>query len=178
MRSHSSDNTSKTNIVLIGMPTSGKSSAGVILAKIMGMDFIDTDLLLQAKSGKKLHEIMEEDGLDSFLKQEEEVCLLLDRRNSVIATGGSAVYGEKGMEHLKETGIVVYLEIDPDTLEKRLHNAKQRGVVLREGQTIRDLYEERKGLYQKYADITVSEAGLDMEQTVDGIRKGVAVLLC
>ena len=173
--SHSLENISEQNIILIGMPTSGKSSAGVILAKILGLDFVDTDLLIQKRENRKLHEILSEEGLNTFLRIEEDVCLSLDEKGSVIATGGSVVYGEKAMAHLKSLGIVVYLEIDFDTLTKRLHNVKQRGVVLREGQTIRDLYEERKLLYSKYADITVSEAGLDMEETVDSIRKGVVI---
>ena len=175
MKSLSSENTSNQNIILIGMPTSGKSTAGVILAKIMGLSFVDTDLLIQGRSGRKLHEIISQDGLDAFLALEEEVCLSLKEQGSVIATGGSVVYGQRAREHLKELGVVVYLDIDFDTLERRLHNVKQRGVVLREGQTIRDLYEERRMLYAKYADITVSEAGLDMEQTVDSIRKGVVI---
>ena len=175
MNSISSDNICKDNIILIGMPTSGKSSAGVILAKIMGLDFVDTDLLIQRAAGRKLHEIISAEGLDAFLKREEEACLSLHETGSVIATGGSVVYSEKAMAHLKSQGIVVYLEIDFDALTKRLHNVKQRGVVLREGQTIRDLYEERKLLYSKYADITVSEADLDMEETVDSIRKGIVV---
>ncbi len=173
--SHSLENISEQNIILIGMPTSGKSSAGVILAKILGLDFVDTDLLIQKRENRKLHEILSEEGLNAFLRIEEDVCLSLDEKGSVIATGGSVVYGEKAMAHLKSLGIIVYLEIDFDTLTKRLHNVKQRGVVLREGQTIRDLYEERKLLYSKYADITVSEAGLDMEETVDSIRKGVVI---
>ena len=175
MNSISSDNICKDNIILIGMPTSGKSCAGVILAKIMGLDFVDTDLLIQRVAGRKLHEIISAEGLDVFLKREEEACLSLHEKGSVIATGGSVVYSEKAMTHLKSQGIVVYLEIDFDTLTKRLHNVKQRGVVLREGQTIRDLYEERAVLYTKYADITVSEADLDMEETVDSIRKGVVI---
>ncbi len=164
------------NIVLIGMPTSGKSTAGVILAKILGMGFVDTDLLIQKKTKKKLSELIESESLSGFLAIEEEVCselgitdpdLLSD--GSVIATGGSVVYSEKAMRHLKEIGKVVYLKIDLPTLQKRLHNAKQRGVVLRKGQSLSDLYEERTPLYEKYADLVVSEAGLNMEETVHRI---------
>ncbi len=164
------------NIVLIGMPTSGKSTAGVILAKILGMGFVDTDLLIQKKTKKKLSELIESESLSGFLAIEEEVCsklgitdpdLLSD--GSVIATGGSVVYSEKAMRHLKEIGKVVYLKIDLPTLQKRLHNAKQRGVVLRKGQSLSDLYEERTPLYEKYADMVVYEAGLNMEETVHRI---------
>ena len=154
------------NIILIGMPTSGKSTVGVILAKLLGMDFVDTDLIIQKKVGRRLPEIIERDGLDGFLKIEEEVCCDIELTDSVIATGGSVVYGEKGMQHLKEIGQVIYLEIDYDTLEQRLHHTKQRGVVLRPGQNKRDLYDERIELYKKYADITISEEGMTIEDTV------------
>ena len=157
------------NIVLIGMPTSGKSTAGVILAKILGMDFVDTDLLLQKRAGKKLKDILAEDGLPYFLKTEEEVCRSLEISGAVIATGGSVVYGEGAMEHLKAIGTVVYLNIDFDTLKERLHNVKQRGVVLKEGQTIKDLYRERTVLYERYADIVIAEEGQGIEETVERI---------
>ncbi len=160
------------NIVLIGMPTSGKSTAGVILAKVLGMDFLDTDLLIQKKKKMKLSEIIASEGLDAFLKTEEEVCLLLDAntvKSSVIATGGSVIYSENAMRHLRRIGTIVYLSIDFETLQKRLHNARKRGVVLREGQTIRELYEERTPLYEMFADLIVPETGLDMEETVHAI---------
>ena len=117
------------NITLIGMPTSGKSTVGVILAKILGMDFVDTDLIIQRKAGKRLANIIAEDGLEGFLSLEEEVCAELEAENTVIATGGSVVYGEKAMAHLKDISHVVYLEIDYETLEKRLHHVKQRETV-------------------------------------------------
>ena len=147
------------------MPTSGKSTVGVILAKLLGMDFVDTDLIIQKKSGRKLSEIIEQDGLDGFLKVEEDVCCDINLTNSVIATGGSVVYGEKAMRHLKEIGKVIYLDIDYDTLEQRLHHVRQRGVVLRPGQNKKELYDERIQLYKKYADITISEEGMDIEET-------------
>lgn len=164
------------NIVLIGMPTSGKSTAGVILAKILGLGFVDTDLLIQKKTKKKLSELIESKSLSGFLAIEEEVCLELGQTDidlltdgSVIATGGSVVYSEKAMRHFKEIGKVVYLHIDFPTLQKRLHNAKQRGVVLRDGQSLLDLYEERTPLYEKYADLVIFETGLNMEETVHRI---------
>ncbi len=158
-----------SNIILIGMPTSGKSTAGVILAKVTGRDFIDTDLLIQKRCGKKLSEIIGSEGLDAFLRIEADVCKDVEETGSVIATGGSVVYCGDAMRHLKSTGTIVYLEIDLDTLKKRLHNARKRGVVLKDGQSIEDLYAERTPLYEKYADITVSQTGLDMEETVHTI---------
>ena len=154
-----------SNIILIGMPTSGKSTVGVILAKLLGMDFVDTDLIIQKKTGRRLSQIIEEDGLDGFVKVEEEVCCNVEASNTVIATGGSVVYGEKAMKHFKDIGKVIYLEIDYETLEERLHHAKQRGVVLRPGQNKKELYDERIVLYQKYADIIISEEGMDIEET-------------
>ena len=159
----------KKNITLIGMPTSGKSTVGVILAKITGMDFTDTDLLIQKEAGRKLSEIIEEDGLDGFLGIEEKVCSEIETENTVIATGGSVVYSENAMRHLKDIGTVIYLEIDYETLEQRLHHVRQRGVVLKPGQTKRELYDERIELYKKYADIVVSEEGMDIEATVNKI---------
>ena len=157
------------NIILIGMPTSGKSTVGVILAKVLGMDFVDTDLLIQKKTGEKLKDTINRCGVEGFLKVEEEVCASLQTETSVIATGGSVVYGEKAMEHLKDLGRVVYLKIGFDTLQARLRDVKQRGVVLREGQSIQDLYEERILLYEKYTDLTVAEEGLTMEETVEAV---------
>ena len=154
------------NIILIGMPTSGKSTVGVILAKLLGMDFVDTDLIIQKREKRKLSQIIEQDGLEGFLAIENKVCCDVDLQNTVIATGGSVVYGEKGMEHLKSIGRIIYLEIDYETLQTRLHHVKQRGVVLKPGQTIKELYDERVTLYKKYADIVLSEEGQGIEETV------------
>ena len=154
------------NLILIGMPTSGKSTVGIILAKALGYDFIDLDLVMQKNTGKKLAKIMEERGIDGFLALEEETALSLSCRRTVIAPGGSIIYGEKAMEHLKRLGKVIYLQIDLDMLNERLHDAKNRGVTLRDGQTIEQLYEERVPLYEKYADITLSESGHALEDMV------------
>ncbi|MCR5103087.1 MAG: shikimate kinase [Eubacterium sp.] len=148
------------------MPTSGKSTVGVILAKLLGMDFVDSDLIIQKKTGKKLAEIIQDEGLDGFMNIEENVCCEIDSQDTVIATGGSVVYSERAMEHFKTIGRIVYLKIDYDTLEERLHHTKQRGVVLRPGQTKKELYDERTVLYEKYADICVSEEGMGIEETV------------
>ncbi len=159
----------KNNIVLIGMPTSGKSTIGVILAKILGMDFVDTDLLIQNKYKKKLSEIISEKGVMGFVEAEEEVCKNINYENTVIATGGSVVYGEESMKHLGDIGTIIYLKISYEILEVRLHHARQRGVVLKEGQTKKDMYFERVGLYEKYADITISEDNKDIEETIEEI---------
>lgn len=156
----------KDNIVLIGMPASGKSTVGVILAKLLGYDFIDTDLLIQRRENCRLCELLETRGIEALLRAESEVCRSLKVEHSVIATGGSAVYGEAAMRHLGDIGRVVYLEVDFDVLSGRLHDVRGRGVVLREGQTLEALYLERVPLYRRYADIIVPERGLSLEQTV------------
>ena len=157
----------KDNIVLIGMPGVGKSTVGVILAKMIGYQFIDADLLIQKQEGKLLHEIIAEKGTDGFIEIEERVNASIEASHTIIATGGSVVYGKKAMEHLSRIGIVVYLKVPYDTLEKRLEDIKGRGVVLKEGQTLRTLYDERTPLYEKYADIEISEDDLNVEQTVE-----------
>lgn len=157
----------KDNIVLIGMPGVGKSTVGVILAKMIGYQFTDADLLIQKQEGKLLHEIIAENGTDGFIEIEERVNASIEASHTIIATGGSVVYGKKAMEHLSRIGTVVYLNVPYDTLEKRLEDIKGRGVVLKEGQTLRTLYDERTPLYEKYADIEISEDGLNVEQTVE-----------
>ena len=156
------------NIVLIGMPGAGKSTVGVLLAKSLGMAFTDTDLLLQTKSGKKLIEILAEDGADGFERQENETLATLNADNTVIATGGSAVFCKSGMTHLKGNGVCVYLDVPLPALEARLTNIRTRGVVMKEGETLAQLFEERKPYYERYADITVGEQGTP-EDTVTAI---------
>lgn len=162
---------SKENIVLIGMPGVGKSTVGVILAKVLGYQFIDADLVIQKRENRLLHEIISEEGLDGFLKAEESanVYIAQNEEKSIVATGGSVVYCEKAMQELKKTGQVIYLELEYDQLKKRLGNLKGRGVVLKDGQNLRGLYEERIPLYEKYADLTVNEKNLDVEQTLQKI---------
>ena len=157
----------KTNIVLIGMPGVGKSTIGVILAKVLGYSFLDADLLIQEQEGKLLRERIEEKGTDGFIEVENRVNASIRADRAIIATGGSVVYGKEAMEHLKEIGRVVYLKVSYAILEKRLADIKGRGVVLKEGQTLEILFEERSKLYEQYADIEVSEEGLDVEQTVE-----------
>ena len=158
---------SKNNIVLIGMPGVGKSTVGVILAKVLGYQFLDADLLIQEQEGKLLKDIIAEVGTDGFIQVENRVNASIDCTKTIIATGGSVIYGQEAMEHLKEIGTVVYLEVAFATLEERLSDIKGRGVVLKDGQTLYDLFMERTPLYEKYADIRVLEEGLGVEETVD-----------
>jgi shikimate kinase len=161
----------KNNIVLIGMPGVGKSTVGVVLAKVLGYQFVDADLVIQERMGQLLHEIIEEKGPEGFIRIENEVNSSIEAQHAIIATGGSVVYGAKAMKHLGEIGTILYLKLPYDELEKRLSDIKGRGVVLREGQTLHDLYEERVPLYEKYADITVDETDLNVEQTIDRIME-------
>ncbi|MGN0464839.1 MAG: shikimate kinase [Lachnospiraceae bacterium] len=157
------------NIILIGMPGSGKSTIGVVLAKVLGYDFIDSDLLIQKETGRLLWQIMEKEGIDGFNKIEEKVNSSIQATNSVIATGGSAVYGEKAMRHLGKIGTIVYLDVSYRTLKRRLGDLKKRGVVLKPNQTLQDLYKERLTLYRKYAHITIDADHLNIPQTVSSI---------
>lgn len=143
------------SVILIGMPSSGKSTLGVLLAKTLGMRFIDSDLLIQEREGKLLHEIISEQGEDRFLEIESEVNADISVKNAVIATGGSVIYSEKAMENLKNLGKVVYLEISYGEMLSRLGDYSHRGVIIKEGSTLADMYAERVPLYEKYADITV-----------------------
>lgn len=157
------------NIVLIGMPASGKSTVGVVLAKTLGMGFIDTDLVIQQREGRLLQDIIDSDGLTAFLSAEENAILSLDCKNSVIATGGSAVFGEKAMEKLRENGVVVFLEVPLEALIKRLDNIKTRGIAAKKGQSVELILKERFPLYKKYADFTISVQNENVETTVEKI---------
>lgn len=157
------------NIILIGMPAVGKSTVGVVVAKRLGYEFIDTDLLIQKQEKRLLKEIIAEEGNEGFLKIENQVNRDLEAENAVISPGGSVVYCEEAMLHYKEIGSVVYLQASYEEINKRISNAKNRGVVLKEGQTLRDLYEERVKLFEKYADYTVSEEGCGLEETIDKV---------
>lgn len=159
----------KDNIVLIGMPGSGKSTVGVILAKVLGYSFIDSDLLIQKAEKKLLKEIIAREGQEGFLKIENRVNASIETEKSVIATGGSVVYCQEAMEHLKEIGTVIYLQLDYPILQRRLGNLIGRGVVLKEGQTLKDLYEERVPLYEKYADYIIDEKKTNAEGTLQKI---------
>ncbi len=157
------------------MPGAGKSSVGVILAKALGYEFIDTDLVIQHREKRLLCEIIADEGKDRFLEIENEVNATLEADKSVIAPGGSAVYGKEAMEHFKEIGTIVYLKLSYQDLKKRLGNLKDRGVVLKEGQTLKDLYDERSALYEKYAEITVDESGKDIQGTILALREQIGM---
>ena len=157
------------NVTLIGMPGSGKSTIGVILAKALGYQFLDTDLVIQKQEKRKLSQIIAQEGPERFKEIENKVNASVDVTETVIAPGGSVIYCEEAMKHLRSIGKVVYLKISLESLSKRLGNLRGRGVLLKEGQTLKDLYEERVPLYEKYADITVNEYGLNVEQTIDKI---------
>lgn len=154
----------KSNIILIGMPGSGKSTVGVILAKLTSCGFIDTDVLIQTAEGRSLQEIVDTDGYMSLRKIEQELLLRLDCCHHVIATGGSAVYSHTAMEHVKRAGLVVFLDVDIGTLELRIRDFESRGLAKRPDQTFADLFRERHPLYRKYADITVDCARLTQEE--------------
>ena len=154
------------NIVLIGMPGVGKSTIGVILAKVLGYNFIDTDILIQESTGRLLSQIINENGIDEFINIENNINSNLKVEKSVIATGGSVVYGKEAMNNLKKIGRVVYLKQDFNTISERVSNINGRGVVLRDNQTFKQLYDERTPLYEKYADIIVDEGALSVEDTL------------
>ena len=159
------------NIILIGMPGAGKSTIGVLLAKSMLMDFVDTDLLIQKKHLSSLCDIINSKGIDEFLRIENDVICSWDFANCVVATGGSAVYGERAMEKLAANGIIVYLKLTPFEIEKRIKNIHTRGIAMKEGTTIGELYSQHAPLYEKYADKTLNCSSLTPEQCVDEIIK-------
>ena len=161
------------NIILIGMTACGKSSVGVILAKTAAMSFVDTDLLLQEKEGRKLQYIIDNQGMDEFLKIEERILSSVNAENAVISTGGSAVYSERAMAHLKSVGTVVYLKLSLSEIDRRLKNIKTRGIAMGPGETLADLYDYRVPLYERYADITIDAEGLTIEETIAEILKRV-----
>ena len=143
------------NIVLIGMPGAGKSTEGVVLAKHEGFGFLDSDLVIQEKTGLLLHEIISREGDEGFRQVENRVNASLRVRHTVIATGGSVIYGREAMQHLRRIGTVVYLKLSCPSIAERLGDLKERGVTLKEGQTLQQLYDERVPLYERYADITI-----------------------
>lgn len=161
------------NITLIGMPGVGKSTLGVVLAKVLGYQFLDADLLIQKQENRRLYQIIEEEGAEGFMAVENRVNASIEAENTVIATGGSVVYCEEAMEHLKSIGTVVYLKLSLQPLSRRLGNLKGRGVLLKDGQTLKDLYEERVPLYEKYADIVVDEEGKDLEASLQALLEKI-----
>ena len=148
------------NVVLIGMPGAGKSTIGVILAKQSAHNFVDMDVLIQLEEGRTLQEILDTEGHLGFQKIEERVLLSHHYSKHIIATGGSAVYSEAAMQHLKSNGIAVFLQVALDELLRRLTNLESRGVAVAPGQTFPELYDQRQVLYRKYADVTIDCAHL------------------
>ena len=162
------------NIILIGMPGCGKSTVGVVLAKALAMDFIDSDLVIQKETGMKLSQLIDLHGDDGFRAIENRVNAELQVENSIIATGGSVVYGEDAMRHLKEIGTIVYLKLSYAAIEDRLGDLHARGVTIQPGWTLLDLYNERCPLYERWADITVDCENLRLREVVEYIRAHVA----
>ena len=159
------------NIILIGMPGCGKSTVGVVLAKALGMDFIDSDLLIQRREGKRLARIIEDMGDDGFRAVENEVNASIDVQGCVIATGGSVIYGQEAMAHLRSIGTVVYLQLSYAQVEERLGDLHARGVTVKPGQTLRDLYNERCPMYERHAHVTIPCDGLRLREVVAQIRQ-------
>lgn len=164
----------RENIVMIGMPACGKSTVGVILAKTMGKSFIDTDLLIQEREDLLLQDIINKKGNDYFQKAEEQVLSGICAEGAVVSTGGSAVYYDGAMKHLGSTGIIVYLSLPLNEIERRLDNISTRGITMAPGETMADLYKKRVPLYEKYADLVVETAGLTVEQTVENIIRALS----
>ena len=163
----------KGNLIFIGMPAVGKSTVGIVVAKQLGKNFVDSDLLIQEQEGKLLRQIIAEVGEEEFLKIENQVNREINVTNSVVAPGGSVVYCEEAMEHLKDIGTIVYLKASFQTIKKRIRNPKKRGVVLKDGQTFKELYDERTKLFERYADIIVSEEGNQLEDTITDVLEAV-----
>ncbi len=159
------------NIIFIGMPASGKSTVGVVAAKRLGYEFLDTDLLIQKQEKRLLKDIIAQDGIDGFLAIEDKVNAGVNVNHTIIAPGGSVIYCENAMRHFKKIGTIVYLNASYQTISERIGDAERRGVVLREGQTLRQLYEERRALFEKYADITIYEDGLTLEETIGKVME-------
>lgn len=162
------------NIILIGMPGCGKSTVGVLLAKTLGKNFLDTDVHIQAARGRNLQDIIDADGLEVFCETESDYLLKLNQTNTVIATGGSAVYSTVAMEFLRAMGVVVFLDISLDEIEKRLTNLAVRGVVMDPGETLQTLYAKRRSLYKQFAEVTINCNGLDHEQTIQAIITAIS----
>lgn len=159
------------NLILIGMPGCGKSTLGVVLAKALGMEFLDSDIEIQRMRHQKLSEILEEVGDDGFREVENAVNAGLNVQHTVVATGGSVIYGREAMEHLKAIGTVIYLRLSYPAIEERLGDLHARGVTIRPGQTLRDLYNERCPIYESWADVVMDCGGLRLREIVEQLRK-------
>ena len=159
----------KTNLVLIGMPGAGKSTVGVVLAKKLGYYFMDSDLVIQEREQRLLHEIIAQEGLQGFLEIENRINASLNAEHSIIATGGSVIYGTEAMAHFKQIGTVIYLKLSYEAIENRLGDLRERGVARKEHQTLAQLYAERTPLYEQYADIIIDCEELVLREVVEQI---------
>ena len=168
---------SKNNIILIGMPGSGKSTLGVVLAKKIGYSFIDSDIVIQDTYKKTLEQLIEENGDTGFIKIENDVNCLISPEHTIIATGGSDVSGDEAMENFKQIGTVIYLKVSEKELESRLGSLKERGVVSNGKSTVEEIFEDRKRLYEKYADITIVQEGRDIRMIVEDMYKKLTKLI-
>lgn len=161
-------------ITLIGMPGSGKSTIGVLLAKLLGLDFVDTDIVIQTREGALLQDVLDRHGVEEFLELEADaLCSLAYPEGAVMAPGGSCVCRARAMEHLRQMGKVVYIKLPYEAIEGRITNLDRRGIVFRPGETLRDIFEERTPLYEQYADVTVETDGLTLEQSAAAILKAL-----
>lgn len=161
------------NIILIGMPGAGKSTVGVLLAKTLGYAFLDTDLVIQEREGRLLQDLVDELGVEAFLDREAAAIVSVDCDRTVIATGGSVVCRDGAMEHLKDLGRIVYLQLPLEELERRLHNISTRGIAMAPGETLAHIYDYRSPLYQKYADLTVAVGRQTLEETVEQVLRAL-----
>ncbi len=158
------------NIIFIGMPGAGKSTIGVVMAKIFGYDFIDSDLLIQKQEGDVLEHLIARYGIDGFLKIENQVNRDIEAKRSVISTGGSVCYCDEALRHMASHGVIVYIKTDYESLHQRLGDLHERGVVIRNGSTLYDLYCERTPLYERYADLAVDVSGCRLEEAIRKIK--------
>ena len=158
------------NVVLIGMPGAGKSTIGVLLAKTLGMSFVDTDLIIQQREGRLLQDIINKDGIEKFLAIEEAVILGLNVEAHIVATGGSVIYSDAAVSCLKKNGILVYLQLEFEDIDERIKNITSRGIAMSHGQQLAELYAEMVSLYEKFADVTISCTGKDVEDIVAQIK--------
>lgn len=163
------------NIILIGMPGAGKSTVGVVLAKKLGYEFLDSDLVIQKKTGKRLQEILEAEGTEGFNRIENDINISIEAEKCVIATGGSAIYGKQAMKHFQEMGVIIYLQLSLETIEERLGDIQNRGVSTQKGQTLEQLYQERIPFYEKYANITINCENLLLREVVELIAKNCII---
>ncbi|MCL2142078.1 MAG: shikimate kinase [Methanimicrococcus sp.] len=164
---------SQKNVILIGMPGSGKSTSGVLLAKSLGFSFVDTDLLIQQHEGMLLQDLISQKGFLGFVQAEEEIVSNLNAQRSVISTGGSVIYSSKSMSHLRDIGMIVYLQVSFGEIVSRIQNISTRGIALKDGQSLENLFNERLPLYEKYTDITISGDGKSIEEVVTEIMEKI-----